>query len=101
MAKNISEKDVLHALRNVKHPAIDCSLIELGIIKNILLKNNMVIVTFAFPFVGIPIKEFLVNSVREPIAKLGIKLEVKETIMTAEERENFLKLEAEHWTGGL
>ncbi len=101
MAKNISEKDVLHALRNVKHPAIDCSLIELGIIKNILLKNNKVIVTFAFPFAGIPIKEFLVNSVREPMAKLGIKLEVKETIMTDDERENFLKLEAEHWTGGL
>ena len=101
MAKNISKKEVLHSLRNVKHPAIDCSLIELGIIKNIMLKNNKVIVTFAFPFEGIPIKEFLVNSVREPIAKLGIKLEVKETIMTAEERENFLKLEAEHWTGGL
>lgn len=100
MTKNISEEEVQQALGNVKHPAIDCSLIELGIIKNILVKNNKVIVTFAFPFVGIPIKEFLVNIVREPILNLGVKVEVKETIMNDEERENFLKLEGEHWTGG-
>jgi len=100
MTKKISEEDVRQTLRNVKHPAIDCSLIELGIIKNILIKNNKVMITFAFPFVGIPIKEYLVNSVREPIAKLGIKVEVKETIMTDEERENFLKLEGKYWTSG-
>ena len=101
MAENISEEEVRLALGNVKHPAIDCTLLELGIIKNIIIKNNKVIVTFAFPFVGIPIKEFLVNSVRELIAKLGVNVEVKETIMTDEERENFLKLEGEHWSGGL
>lgn len=101
MVKNISEEEVLHTLGDIKHLAIDCTLIELGILKNILVKNNKVIVTFAFPFVGIPIKEFLVNSVREPIAKLGIKVEVKETIMTDKERENFLKLDGKHWTGGL
>ena len=100
MANDILEKDVLHALSDVKHPAIDCSLIELGIIKNILVKNNKVIITFAFPFVGIPIKEYLVNSVCEPVAKLGAKVEVKETIMTDEERENFLKLEGKYWTSG-
>lgn len=100
MVKNISEKDILQVLSHVKHPAINCSLIELGIVKNIIAQNKKVIVTFAFPFVGIPIKEYLVNSVREPIAKLGAKVEVKETIMTDSERENFLKLEREHWTGG-
>ena len=92
MVKNISEKDILQVLSHVKHPAINCSLIELGIVKNIIAQNKKVIVTFAFPFVGIPIKE--------SIAKLGAKVEVKETIMTDSERENFLKLEREHWTGG-
>ena len=100
MAKKISEEDVRQALAIVKHPAIDCSLLELGIIKNISIKNNKIIVTIAFPFAGIPIKEYLMNSVREPIAKLGAKVEMQETIMTDSERESFLKLESEHWTGG-
>ena len=101
MTKNISEEEVRQALVSVKHPAIDRSLIELGIVKNILVKNSEVILTLALPFAGIPIKDYLMNSVREAIVKLGVKVEVKETIMTDAERETFLKLEGEHWTGGM
>jgi metal-sulfur cluster biosynthetic enzyme len=79
------------------HPAIDRSLIDLGIIKDIVVRDNIVILTLALPFPEIPIKEYLVNSVREPITKLGLELEIKITVMSQQEREAFLAMEQESW----
>jgi len=47
----------------VKHPAIDRTLTELGILKDITVEGDTVFVTLAFPFPGIPIRELLVESV--------------------------------------
>jgi len=40
MAKTISEEEVRKVLFEVKRPAIDLTLIDLGIIKDMALKNN-------------------------------------------------------------
>jgi metal-sulfur cluster biosynthetic enzyme len=99
MAKNISEKDILNLLDKVKHPAINCTLRELGIIKDISIKDNKVLITMALPFPNIPIIDQLVSSIKEPIEKLGVEVEVKQTIMNQEELQAFLKMEEEGWTG--
>jgi len=99
MAKNISEKDILNLLDKVKHPAINCTLRELGIIKDISIKDNKVLITMALPFPNIPIVDQLVSSIKEPIEKLGVEVEVKQTVMNQEELQVFLKMEEEGWTG--
>jgi len=99
MAKNISEKDILNLLAKVKHPAINRTLRELGIIKDISIEDNKVLVTMALPFPNIPIIDQLVSSIKEPIEKLGVEVEVKQTIMNQEELQAFLKMEEEGWTG--
>ena len=99
MTKNISEKDILNLLAKVKHPAINCTLRELGIIKDLSLKDNKVLITMALPFPNIPIIDQLVSSIKEPIEKLGVEVEVKQTVMSQEELQAFLKMEAEDWTG--
>jgi len=99
MAKNISEKDILNLLDKVKHPAINCTLRELGIIKDISIKDNKVLITMALPFPNIPIIDQLVSSIKEPIEKLGVEVEVKQTVMNQEELQVFLKMEEEGWTG--
>jgi len=81
----------------VKHPAIDRTLMELGILKDITVEGDTVFVTLAFPFPGIPIRELLVESVRKPVEELGAKVEVKTTVMTAEELQAFLAMEQEAW----
>lgn len=86
-------------LEKVKHPAIDRSLPELGIVKEIAVKDGKVVITMALPFPGIPIKDQLVSSIREPIEKLGVEVEVKQTIMNQEELQAFLKKEQESWVG--
>ena len=99
MAENISEKDILNLLAKVKHPAINRTLRELGIIKDVSIKDNKVLITMAFPFPNIPIVDQLVSSIKEPIEKTGVEVEVKQTIMNHEELQAFLKMEEEGWIG--
>jgi metal-sulfur cluster biosynthetic enzyme len=97
MARKISEEDVQKAVGQVKHPAIDHTLLDLGIVKDITVEGNKVTVTFAFPFPNIPIKDRLVNSIREPIEELGAEVEVKITEMNQAELQKFLTMEQEAW----
>ena len=94
---DISEEKVRNVVARVKHPAIDRALTELGILKDIAVEDDTVIITLAFPFPGIPIRELLVESVRKPVEELGAKVEVKTTVMTAEELKAFLAMEREAW----
>lgn len=99
MAKNISEQEVRQTLSRIKHPAIDHTLIDLGILKDITIRNDKVELTLAFPFPEIPIKDYLINSIREPIKKLGAEVEVKIDVMNDEERQAFLAMEKKSWKG--
>lgn len=99
MVENISEENVRRAIAQIKHPAIDRTLIDLGMVKDITIEGNKVTVTLAVPFPGIPIKDLLVNSVREPIEKLGAKVEVKLAVMNQQELKAFVAMENESWKG--
>jgi len=101
MTKNISEQDIHKAVAKVKHPAIDLTLVELGIVKDIKLKGDKVVVTIAFPAPNVPIRDMIINSVKEPIAKLGAECQIKEMIMTSKEREVFLDKEQKNWKGNV
>lgn len=103
MAKNITEEDVYQAVAQVKHPEIDCSLNELGMIKDITVKDKSVTVTLALPMLGIPVSiiDYLVDSLRETVTQLGLglKFEVKLTEMNQEERQTFFAMARERWKG--
>ena len=99
MIKNTSEEKIRRVITQVKHPAIDRTLSDLGIVKDVTTKNDKVIITIALPSLDIPIKDYLVRSVREPIEKLSAKVEVKLTPMDQEELQKFLIMEQESWKG--
>ena len=92
-----SEEDVHNKLKEIKHPFIDCTLTELGIVKNITVNDITVIATFALPFPNIPIKDQLISSVKTALEQLGAKVEIRTTIMTQEAVQNFLYLEKKNW----
>jgi len=101
MSGKISEENVRKILADIKHPAIDRTLLDLGIIKSITTENNNVKILLAFPFPGIPTKEQLVNSIQEPLNKEGLKVETETTVMDEEELHKFLTMEQEAWRGGI
>jgi metal-sulfur cluster biosynthetic enzyme len=98
-SKNISEGEVRQTLAEVMHPAIDRSLVELGMIKNITITNNKVALTLLLPFPDVPIKDYLVNSVHEAMVKLNVEVEIKIGQMTQKELQSFLAMEQESWGG--
>ena len=101
MVENISEEEIRKVISQVKHPAIDHTLVDLGIVKDVAVEDNKAKVTLALPFPRIPILDNLVNSLREPIEKLGGEFEVKLTVMNQEELQKFLAMEQEGWKGGM
>ncbi|MHC1578129.1 MAG: iron-sulfur cluster assembly protein [Dehalococcoidia bacterium] len=97
MASNFSEEDVHQAIGQVMHPEINRTLVELGMVRDIVLKDDEVTLTLMLPFLGIPIsiKDYLVNSLREAATKLGAKVEIRIAEMNQEERLAFLAMEQE------
>lgn len=99
MAENLSEQEIRKVIAEIKHSAIDCTLIDLGIIKDVSIDKKNVVVILAFPFANIPIKDYLIMSVQVPLEKLGLDVEVKTTVMNQEETKRFLEMEEKFWKG--
>jgi metal-sulfur cluster biosynthetic enzyme len=93
------KEQIENAIASVMHPAIDLSLIRLGIVKDVKVTDEKAEVTFAFPFPNIPIAEQLINSIKLPVTNLGAALDYQVLIMTEEEKQKFLQLEASAWKG--
>lgn len=94
-----TQQDIIDAISEVKHPAIENSLMNLGIVKEVKLIDNVANVVFAFPFPEIPIGEQLIYSIYEPIKALGVDFNYDVVTMTEEEKAKFMQLEAEGWKG--
>ena len=45
--------------------------------KEILVSDNKVVPTMAFPFLTVPTRDYLVHSLQEAVMKLGGQIEVK------------------------
>lgn len=97
MTHNFSEQYIRREIGNVMHPTINCSLVELGIVKNIQIKPGRAIITMALPFAIVPdsIKDYLVESLRESIEEVEAAVEIQIEIMNKEELKKFLELEKE------
>jgi metal-sulfur cluster biosynthetic enzyme len=101
VSKEMSEEHVRRVLADVKHPAIDRTLLDLGIIRSIKVESDNVKILLAFPFPNIPIADRLIKSVQEPLNKEGLAVEVAVTAMAEEELYKFLAMEQEGWKGGI
>jgi len=101
MTNNVSLGDVQQEVGQVMHPAISRSLVELGMVKDVALKHDVVTLTLVLPALNIPasVKDYLINSLRTAVAKLGVEVEVETTEMDEEERHSFLAMEQESWKG--
>ncbi|MBE9482098.1 MAG: DUF59 domain-containing protein [Chloroflexi bacterium] len=103
MNKGASEQDMRQALAQVRHPEIACTLVELGMLKDITVGSNKVTLTLVLPFMGIPIqvKDYLTDSLRQALANVETSLEVEMNMaeMSEKERTKFLEMAREGWLG--
>ena len=85
----VTEEQVMAELGTVAHPEIDYSVVELGIVKKVVVEGSKVMVTLSLPFAEVPIKDLLVQIVKQAIAKADKAVEVKVelAVMSEGERE--------------
>ncbi len=87
---HITLKEILESM---KHPFIDYSLIDLGILKNIEAVGDKILVKIAWPSIDSAIKPFIISLVTGSLKKLNRKIEINESIMSAEDKKFYLDLE--------
>jgi len=88
----ITSERVLSALRQVMHPEVKHDLVELGMIKDVVIKESRVTFALVLPFKKIPINDNLVQSARQAVAALdpSLEVEVKLAEMSQQERAVFM-----------
>jgi len=94
-----TKEEILNVISEVKHPAINHSLVDLGIVKDIEIDDKAVDLKFAFPFPNIPIGEMLINSIKTPLNDIGYGLRSDVVLMNEQEKAKFMQMEAEAWKG--
>jgi metal-sulfur cluster biosynthetic enzyme len=103
MTKSTSEPEIRQALAKIRHPEIDRTLVDLGMLKDMIIEGKKVTLTLALPFMGIPteVKDYLMSSIRQALANLDMGLKVTVTLaeMNPEERTKFLAMAQEGWLG--
>ena len=93
------EKDVQQTLSKVMHPEINYSLVDLGMIKNLAYREKKVSLILKLPFLEVPVKDVLLESIKKALADLdsSILVEINIEEMSQEERSNFTKMAKEGW----
>jgi Mrp family chromosome partitioning ATPase len=88
----ITNEQVLNALRQVMHPEIKRSLVELEMVKDVIVKDGRVAFTLVLPFKDVPVKDDLVRSALEAVAALeaALDVEVKLAEMSQRDRAAFM-----------
>jgi len=95
----LSQSDINQALSKVMHPEINYSLVDLGMIKNVICEGKKVDLTLKLPFLQVPVKDLLITNIKKTLADLDNSIQVETNIeeMSQEERENFAKMAKEGW----
>ena len=103
MDKTVTREDVLKAIEPVEHPEIAATLMDLGMILDVAVREGQANVAMALPLLGIPeaVRIALVESLRGPIEALGLRLYVDFFEMTPEARDRFFAISKANWKGSI
>lgn len=99
MAPNISLELLADRIKTVMHPAINMSLFDLGMIRDIRLNDNNASLLLVLPSPAIPIVNLLITLLKNSVQEFGVELDVNIGQMTQEEIQTFLAKEKEAWKG--
>ena len=93
------KQKVIEIITGVKHPAINHTLYDLGIIKSYEIKDRNIEIVMALPALNIPILNMLIQSFKQPLETMEAKVNMQTVVMTQEELQKFLTMEKNAWEG--
>lgn len=97
--KKISQDDIKKVLSEVMHPEINYSLVNLGMIGDVVIEGNKASLTLKLPLLEVPIRDYLIQITKEALINLqeDLEVEVKLDQMSQQERDKFMKKAKEEW----
>jgi len=95
----LTKEQVMQALSKTTHPEIDYSLVDLGMIKDVRIDSEKIIVTMNLPFLEVPIRDALARMVVQAVTREDetSQPEVQFAAMSEEERLEFMRKARERW----
>jgi metal-sulfur cluster biosynthetic enzyme len=95
----LSQPEIEQVLSKVIHPEINYSLVDLGMIQDVLCKEDEVNLTLKLPFLQVPVKDLLIKSIKQTLSDLdnSIQVEINIEQMSQEQRDKFAKMAQEGW----
>ena len=92
-------QDAEQALSKLMHPEINYSLVDLGMIKDVVCEEKKVSLTLQLPLPQVPVKDLLIKNIKDVLSDLDSSIQVEINIeqMTQEQRDNFMKMAKEEW----
>ncbi|MBA7703097.1 hypothetical protein ES703_111879 [subsurface metagenome] len=89
------------ALKEIEHPEVSSTLFNLGMIKDIDIKEGKVTLTLKVPMLDIPIKDYLINDIKSTVKKEdeNVEVEIKIEEMNGDERARFMRMAQDAWRG--
>ena len=101
MAGQDKKKEIEQALKEIGHPEITHTLYELGMIDNIEVEDNKVSLVLKLPFLSVPIKDYLINAIKQKVSEKdsAVEVRIEEQEMSPQERAKFMALAQSGWRG--
>jgi Mrp family chromosome partitioning ATPase len=104
MAEAVTESLIYEELEMVVHPEIQKqNLVELGMIAGVRVDGNRVNITVTLPYLKVPFKDELVQSIQDTVLRIDAELEVDVDIqeMSSQQKKKFLARAKQDQTGSL
>jgi metal-sulfur cluster biosynthetic enzyme len=95
----LNQTNIEKTLSKIIHPEINYSLVDLGMIDDVVYKQNHVSLTLKLPFLQVPVRELLIESIKKALYDMDdpVQVEIEIEQMSQEGRENFAKMAKEGW----
>ena len=88
MTFHVSKSEVFQALSQVRHPEIQSrNLVELGMILEVIVDGSQVLVILALPSLDAPVRQELVDAIRQTVMGLADGLEIEVRVMEMNEAQ--------------
>lgn len=93
----MAKEEIMEALKNIMHPEINASLIDLGMIKDVVIKESVVTLILNLPYEGVPIKYMLIDEIKGSLKKFDIEIKIETREMNPAERQKFMEMAQKYW----
>ena len=95
----MKKEKIEEIIKEIEHPEINQTLFQLGMIGDIKVDSKDVFVELKVPFLGVPIRNYLIGSIENAVKKHipGANVKVETVEMTPKERMQFMEMAQMYW----